>query len=87
MVPLLLVNPNFGLLWVLLFALLLAANGIYILVKGRIAPRLRKLTFIKLLEPEPLLPWSSRLYFAALYLAVAMFLLLFVWQHRVSLIH
>lgn len=72
---LLLANRSVVLGGVLLLAVLFAANGIHIILTGRIGPRL-----IKLPQPGKVLPYPSRLALAALYLAVATGLSLLVWQ-------
>jgi hypothetical protein len=72
---LLLDKRNIILGYALLFALLCAANAVYIVAVGRIGPRFSK--------PKPgdkVLPYSSRLVVAALYLGVAIGVVLVVWQ-------
>jgi hypothetical protein len=71
----LLAKRNVVLGGVLLLAVLFLANGIYILARGRMGPRL-----IKLPQPGKVLPYPSRLALAVLYLAVATGLALLVWQ-------
>ena len=72
---LLLAKRNVVLGGVLLLAVLFLANGIYILARGRMGPRLTKLP-----QPGNVLPYPSRLALAVLYLAVATGLALLVWQ-------
>lgn len=72
---LLLAKRNVVLGGVLLIAVLFLANGIYILARGRMGPRLTKLS-----QPGKVLPYPSRLALAVLYLAVATGLALLVWQ-------
>lgn len=71
----LLVKRNLVLGGVLLLSVLFVANGIHILARGRIGPRLTKLP-----QPGKVLPYPSRLALAALYFAVATGLALLVWQ-------
>jgi hypothetical protein len=71
----LLVKRNLVLGGALLLAVLFLANGIYILTRGRIGPPLAKAP-----QPGKVLPYSSRLALAALYLAVATGLALLVWH-------
>ncbi|MGA8440265.1 MAG: hypothetical protein WB762_03685 [Candidatus Sulfotelmatobacter sp.] len=59
----------------LLLAVLFAANGIHIILVGKMGPR-----FIKLPQPGKVLPYPSRFALAALYFAVATGLALLVWQ-------
>jgi hypothetical protein len=61
--------------YALLFALLCAANAVYIVAVGRIGPR-----FTKLRPGAKVLSYSSRLVVAALYLAGAIGVALVVWQ-------
>ena len=70
-----LAKRNVVLAGVLLLAVLFFANGMYILTRGRIGPPLTKPP-----QPGKVLPYSSRLALAALYLAVATGLALLVWQ-------
>lgn len=72
---LLLVKRNLVLRGGLLLAVLLLANGIYILARGRMGPRLTKLP-----QPGKVLPYLSRVALAVLYVAVATALALLVWQ-------
>jgi hypothetical protein len=72
---LLLAKRNVVLGGVLLLAVLFLANGIYILARGRMGPRLTNLP-----QPSKVLPYPSRLALAVLYLAVATGLVLLVWQ-------
>jgi hypothetical protein len=72
---LLLAKRNIVLGGVLLLAVLFVANGIHILARGRIGPRLTKLS-----QPGKVLSYPSRLALAALYFAVATGLALLVWQ-------
>ena len=64
---------------VLLIAVLILANGIHILAKGRIAPNFSN-------QPGKVLPYSSRVVLAAFYFAIAVCLTLLVWRFRMDLI-
>ena len=64
---------------VLLLAVLFVANGIHILTRGRIGPRLTKLP-----QSSKVLPWASRLAAAGLYLAVGAGLALLVWRLAIA---
>jgi len=85
MLLLLIVKQNFALGYVLVLSLALIAQAIHVLVKRRVfLVRLRR---VKLPQPEPVLPYSSRVALATFLFCAAIFLLLFVWQHRIDLIH
>ena len=59
----------------MLLAILFGANGIYIVAKGRVGPRI-----INGRRPSTALSWPSRLAAAVLYLVVAAGLMLLVWH-------
>jgi hypothetical protein len=72
---LLLAKRNVVLGGVLLLAMLFFANGVYILARGRIGPRVTKSPTL-----GKALRYPSRFVLASLYLAVATGLVLLVWQ-------